>query len=64
LQEGKIIAKAKNNLVPHLELEINQLQLKITLNEGWIFILDFLQISIFLVVLRENAKTKASNNSK
>jgi hypothetical protein len=59
-----MVAKARNNLVPHPKLEINQFQLKITLNEGWISILGFLQISIFLVVLKEYAKIRASNNSK
>ncbi len=59
-----LVAKARNNLVPHPELEINQFQLKITLNERWIFILDFLQISIFMVVLKENENTRASNYSK
>jgi hypothetical protein len=34
------------------------------LNERWIFILDFLQISIFMVVLKENENTRASNYSK
>jgi hypothetical protein len=58
--EQKKMWKDKHNLNQHLELEIDQIQLKITLNEWWIFKLEWLHPSFHGSAQKKNTNVKTS----